>query len=126
MAGTLCELGRGRFDHESWRLTGLGLRVKVEEFRVLIDWVSAGSLAKLKGAIDISPEPYYLEEEGEEDNDLETFDLSTMSRFRLLSHLSLDGKVSGDASSLQNLTQLQHLELTNTLVWALEGLERPC
>ena len=91
------------------------------EGRVLIDWVSAGSLAKLDCAIVNSPERYYLEvellgEEGEEDNDLETFDLSTMSRFRLLSHLSLDGKASGDASSLQNLTQLQHLNLNNTQV----------
>ena len=44
----------------------------------------------------------------------ERLDLSSVSHLALLTHLELNGNVSGDGSSLQNLTQLQHLDLSTT------------
>ena len=53
-------------------------------------------------------------EDEDEDDAPELLDLSTVSHLSLLTHLQLVGKVSGDCSSLQNLTQLQHLCLGST------------
>ena len=55
-------------------------------------------------------------EDEDEDEAPELLELSTVSHLSLLTHLLLDGNVSGDCSSLLNLTQLQYLNLGNTQV----------
>ena len=105
-------LGLGR----SWRLTGLKLRGEVPagEFGLLIrDFISATVITKLHCYIMGERENEEEEEEEEEHVD-ERLDLSSVSHLALLTHLELNGNVSGDGSSLQNLTQLQHLDLSTT------------
>ena len=107
----LLGLGLGR----PWRLKGIHLagRIRAKELTILLeDFISAGSLAKLSAYI-------HNEEEGgeeEEDEQGNPLNLSAISHFRLLTHLCLCGNVAGDASSLQNLIQLQHLDVVNTQV----------
>ena len=106
----LLGLGLGR----PWRLKGIQLEnIRAKELTILLeDFISAGSLAKLSAYI-------HNEEEGgeeEEDEQGNPLNLSAISHFRLLTHLCLCGNVAGDASSLQNLIQLQHLDVVNTQV----------
>ena len=115
----LLGLGLGR----PWRLKGIQLagRIRAEELTnirakevtiLLEDFISSGSLAKLSAYVQ-NEEEGGEEEEDEQGNPL---NLSAISHFRLLTHLCLCGNVAGDASSLQNLIQLQHLDVVNTQV----------
>ena len=102
----------------SWRLTGLRIRagapVGPGEFRLLLgDSISATVITKL--GCSISATPWQEREAGQEDEE-EPLDLSCVSQLALLTHLELYGNVSGDLSALQNLTQLQDLNLSNTQV----------
>ena len=104
----LLGLGLGR----SWRLTGLRLRgeVSVGEFKQLLgDSFSATTITKLRCDI--------TDERGDEEEDEdERLDLSSVSHLSLLTHLELHGYVSGDGCSLQNFTNLQHLDLEESMV----------
>ena len=106
----LLGLGLGR----SWRLKGIHLGdLRAEGLTIFLeDFISAGSLAKL--SVYLPREEAGWEEE--EDNEENPLNLSAISQFRLLTHLCLCGNVAGDASSLQNLIQLQHLDVVNTQV----------